>query len=191
MTEQLTKAVRRDAWHVRKAFILFQALLVASNAWAQGLTDEKQLLQQQRQTEMTVLVKRLQIPDDICAMQLVLTPSYRQPLRMTFCQYVQLWVQRMSRLDPTAKFLPMLKWKPRGQLVEMVGIPTDRRPERDAFGASLFKNSGGQLILAAMIDHCEQITTNDAKCRDVQILDGSSATQNNDTMAYFLTEDPR
>jgi hypothetical protein len=78
-------------------------------------------------------------------------------------QYVQLWVQRMSRLDPAARFLPMLKWKPPGQLVEMVGIPTDRRPERDAFSASLFKNSGGQLIFAVQIDHCEEITTNDAK----------------------------
>jgi hypothetical protein len=169
---------------------LLLSVIISSNVFGQGLTDEKQLLQQRNQTDMAALTKQLQIPNDICNMQITFTTSYRSPVRMTFCHYAFLWVSRISHIDPTAQYLPMVKWKPPGQLVEMVGIPTNRRHNGN-LGAALFKNSGGELVLAVNLGRCEYITTNDAKCSDVQILDAGTAPPNNDTLLYFLTEDPR
>jgi hypothetical protein len=169
---------------------LLLSVVIISNAFGQGLTDEKQLLEQRSQTDVAALVKQLQIPNDICNMQITFMPSYRSAVRMTFCHYAFLWVQRISHIDPTAQFLPMLKWKPPGQLVEMVGIPTNRRHNSN-LGAALFKNSGGQLVLAVNLGRCEYITKSDAKCSDIQMLDASTAPPNNDTMVYFLIDDPR
>jgi hypothetical protein len=137
---------------LKRFFYLPLLFSITSSALAQGLTDEKRVFENQFPSD------NLQIPPEICAMPLRLYPSpNRPPYTTTFCDFAtRLAARILSR--GLARPLPMVRWKPPGQLVEMAGIPIRAKADGE-ITAFLFKNSGGALVLGGVVRNAQYTGT--------------------------------
>ena len=122
-----------------KALLTLALLLLSVGiSQAQGLLDEDKALQNLNPAN------DLNIPPEICGMDVVMLRT-----KTSFCEFAKRFAIA-GRLNKRYVALPMIRLKPKNQLVEMVGIP-GRVSSDGEIQSFLFKNKGGVLVFGGML----------------------------------------